>query len=169
MWEAFKTQTDPSVPHNEAAAEETVLVKRTYRFAGEEVTEEKRLPASHPDAIAFLASKKTAHEPPAADTATPTAAPSNAVRPSVGPRKKKSSLAAMSAAATGKPGKINTLEKSAMDWKKFKEQTADERERDEMEAQTKGGGSGLGSMKGYLERRGFLDRVQDRLEGQKKD
>jgi hypothetical protein len=59
------------------------------------------------------------------------------------------------------------LEKSKMDWNKFKE-TGDDREREEMEAQTKGGGSGLGSMKGYMERQGFLERVQGRLQEQDK-
>lgn len=84
----------------------------------------------------------------------------------------------MSAAASARPTKINTLEKSKMDWDRFKS-TADaaaadaaaaaddgltERERDEMESQTKGGSSGLGSMKGYMERQGFLDRVEERLQ-----
>lgn len=39
-----------------------------------------------------------------------------------------------------------------------------EAERDEMEAQTKGGASGLGNVKGYMERREFLERVEARLE-----
>jgi hypothetical protein len=135
-----------------------VLVKRTYRFAGEVVHEEKMLPASHPEAIAYL-SKQYGTAP---------ASPSIPAKGAPGPRKKKSSLAAMSAAATGKPTKINTLEKSKMDWNRFKDQDADEAERDEMEAQTKGGGSGLGSMKGYMERKSFLDRVQGRVEEQRK-
>ncbi|PWZ00388.1 hypothetical protein BCV70DRAFT_199673 [Testicularia cyperi] len=96
------------------------------------------------------------------------------------PRKKKSSLSALSAAATGKPVKLNTLEKSKLDWDRFKS-SADatlnsqgtgagagrlsQLERDEIEQQTKGGASGLGNMKGYLERQDFLNRVRDRTQG----
>lgn len=138
--------------------EDFILVKRTYRFAGEVVNEEKLLPASHPDAIAFLSKQRD----------NQSSAPANRSQAALGPRKKKSSLAAMSAAASGKATKINTLEKSKMDWNRFKEQSADEAERDEMEAQTKGGGSGLSSMKGYMERKSFLDRVQSRVEDQRK-
>jgi hypothetical protein len=164
-WKKLKTQGDDTPKASEEKEEAMILVQRTYRFAGEQVNEEKLLPASHRDAIAYLASKKsaTSHQP------TENVQTASAKSLPAGPRKKKSSLAAMSAAAAGgKPTKINTLEKSKMDWNKFKEQTADEREKEEMEAQTKGGGSGVGSMKGYLERQNFLDRVQDRLGEQKK-
>lgn len=154
--------------------EELILVKKSFRFAGETVNEEKFLPASHPDAIAYLSDQKKKNSSSSSpnQSSTSTSAISSS-KPSVasglvGPRKKKSSLAAMSAAVTGKPTKINTLEKSKMDWNKFKDLNASEQERDEMEAQTKGGGSGLGSMKGYMERKSFLDRVEGRLEGQKK-
>jgi hypothetical protein len=52
-----------------------------------------------------------------------------------------------------------------MDWTKFKDTELGEAEKHQLDAQTKGGSSGLGSMKGYMERRNFLERVQDRLEG----
>lgn len=94
-------------------------------------------------------------------------------------RKKKSSLAEMSAAATAKPVKLNTLEKSKADWEAFKgtrdpvdasesgsKDTMSEAEREELEAQTHGGSSGLGSMKGYIHRKEFLDRVHGRLDNQ---
>lgn len=66
---------------------------------------------------------------------------------------------------------MNTLEKSKMDWEGWKGATAadkaalTEREREEMESQTKGGGAGGGSMAGYLGRRDFLERVKDRTNG----
>jgi len=94
-------------------------------------------------------------------------------------RKKKSSLAEMSAAATAKPVKLNTLEKSKADWEAFKgtrnpvdasesgsKDTMSEAEREELDAQTHGGSSGLGSMKGYIHRKEFLDRVHGRLDDQ---
>ena len=70
-------------------------------------------------------------------------------------RKKRSSLAEMSAAVTAKPVKLNTLEKSKLDWEAYKgtrksdiSDTMTEAEREELDAQTHGGGSGLGSIKG---------------------
>lgn len=166
VWKSLQDhKVEATTLPNDGSKEEMVLVKKQYRFAGEEVKEEKLLPASHPEAIAYLANLKKEASPSIAITVEGTkVAPSSIpVKATVGPRKKKSSLAAMSAAATGKPVKINTLEKSKMDWNKFKDQTVDEREREEIEAQTNGGSSGLSSMKGYMERKSFLDRVQDRL------
>ncbi|MCO5589616.1 hypothetical protein L7F22_043584 [Adiantum nelumboides] len=141
--------------------EEMVTVLRTYKFAGEEVVKEERLPASDPFAKQYLAKQAQANL---------SSTTSSSSRPTPGPRRKKGGgLAAMSAAATGKPDKLNTLEKSKMDWTKYKDSNLGEHERHEMDAQTKGGSSGLGSMKGYMERRNFLERVQDRLEGQERE
>lgn len=88
-------------------------------------------------------------------------------------KKRKSNLAEMSAAVTAQPVKLNTLEKSKLDWEAHKgtissdgRPTMSAEEREELEAQTSGGGSGLGDVKGYLHRRDFLDRVQDRLTAQ---
>ena len=44
-----------------------------------------------------------------------------------------------------------------------------EEERDELESQTHGGGSGLGSIKGYIHRKEFLDRVHERIESQEQE
>lgn len=92
-------------------------------------------------------------------------------------KKRKSQLAEMSAAATAQPVKLNTLEKSKLDWESFKgtvptsegTETMTDAERDELEAQTHGGGSGLGNVKGYLHRKEFLDRVHNRLDTQEYD
>lgn len=62
-----------------------------------------------------------------------------------------------------------------MDWEAYKgntslpnekKETMSASEREELEAQTQGGGSGLGDVKGYLHRKEFLDRVQDRINAQ---
>ncbi|WFC99125.1 hypothetical protein MYAM1_001864 [Malassezia yamatoensis] len=87
-------------------------------------------------------------------------------------KKRKSQLADLSAAATNQPVKLNTLEKSKLDWEQYKgshvassdSHTMSEAEREELDAQTQGGGSGLGNVKGYLHRKEFLDRVKDRLD-----
>lgn len=89
-------------------------------------------------------------------------------------KKRKSQLADLSAAATAQPVKLNTLEKSKLDWEAYKgniaqaenRDTMSAEEREELEAQTKGGGSGLGDVKGFLHRKEFLDRVHDRLDTQ---
>ena len=89
-------------------------------------------------------------------------------------KKRKSNLADLSAAATAQPVKLNTLEKSKLDWEAYKgnikqtenRDTMSTEEREELEAQTKGGGSGLGDVKGFLHRKEFLDRVHDRLDTQ---
>lgn len=167
-WNLLKNESEKVKPDAKDKAEDMVLVKKTFRFAGETVNEEKLLPASHPDAIAYLSSQSNSTSNIISTPASTSSSRKPPLPGPIGPRKKKSSLAAMSAAATGKPTKINTLEKSKMDWNKFKNQNASEQDRDEMEAQTKGGSSGLGSMKGYMERKSFLDRVEGRLEGQKK-
>ncbi|KAL4402668.1 Swr1 complex protein [Malassezia pachydermatis] len=92
-----------------------------------------------------------------------------------GRKKRKSLLGEMSAAITSQPKKLNTLEKSKMDWEAYKgntslpnekKETMSASEREELEAQTQGGGSGLGDVKGYLHRKEFLDRVQDRINAQ---
>ena len=89
-------------------------------------------------------------------------------------KKRKRQLADMSAAVTSTPVKMNTLEKSKLDWEAFKGNIATEdnrstmsaAERDELDSQTQGGGSGLGDVKGYLHRKEFLDRVHGRLDQQ---
>lgn len=89
-------------------------------------------------------------------------------------KKRKSRLADMSADITAQPVKLNTLEKSKLDWEAYKgnimqtegKETMSTAEREELEAQTHGGGSGLADVKGYLHRKEFLDRVHDRINTQ---
>ncbi|CBQ69150.1 conserved hypothetical protein [Sporisorium reilianum SRZ2] len=158
--DATATQAAQSSSSATAHTEEMVSIPTTYKFAGELHTSTRLVPRSHPDAVKYLSSQSTSALP------SPSAAATAAPRPPPpGPRRKKtSSLAALSAAATAKPTKLNTLEKSKLDWDSYKGDTAklSQQELDELEHQTKGGGKGLGDMKGYLERRDFLDRVKDR-------
>lgn len=174
IWKSIQTGKDTKEePKSSTSQEEMVTILRTYKFAGEEIVKEEKLPASDPFAKQYLA--KQAQTQAKAENVLSSIASANSIAtssrplPPPGPRRKKGGgLAAMSAAATGKPDKLNTLEKSKMDWTKYKDSTLGEQERFEMDAQTKGGSSGLGSMKGYMERRNFLERVQDRLEGQER-
>lgn len=166
-WEAMKAPetTDTADAPNRstpsalaaAAGEDMIAVPTTFSFAGEVQASTRLLPRTHPDAIAYLSQSASKFPAP------PVAAA--AARPAPGPRRKKtSSLAKLSAAATAKPTKLNTLEKSKLDWDSFKhDRTAmSQQERDQLDAQTTGGSRGLGDMKGYLDRRDFLDRVHER-------
>ena len=206
-WQAFKDdEKDEKLSRKQLDGEELVRVERTYRFAGETVVEENLLPASHPDAVAYLDREKAnegsdsgamdgvgagtdtcvdTKEPVTAPGATSSAATAGASIPKAkfesalksgarpGPKKRKgSSLAALSAAATAVPVKLNTLEKSKLDWEKFKGGSAgntallSKEEREEMEKQTRGGGSGLGDMRGFIDRKDFLERVEKRQQDQ---
>lgn len=182
-----------------------VKVIETYRFAGEDLVKERLLPADHPDAIAYLKKQSSStakslnpskpaqeSQPLSSSIASSIAGPSKMPSPTpiaapAGPRRKKQSKLATLAAAGTQPKKMNTLEKSKMDWVSWKEgdpnpsatgaqQTQGngdgqargsdgltEREREEMDQQTKTG-AGSGSMAGYLGRRDFLERVRDRTE-----
>ncbi|CCF50888.1 uncharacterized protein UHO2_04421 [Ustilago hordei] len=157
-------------PKDGLRQEEMISIPHTYKFAGEVYTTTRLLPRSHPDAVKYLtqsaaASANSSSAPCPALSSTPATSTASASRPPPGPRRKKgSSLAALSAAATSKPTKLNTLEKSKLDWDQYKGNSAQlsQQELDELENQTRGGGKGLGDMKGYLERKDFLDRVKDR-------
>lgn len=167
IWKEIQTEKGGE-ERTSSKMQEMVRIIRTYRFAGEEVKEEKLLPASDPEAKAYLLAeqkKRTANANAAGSTSGSSSTASKPVT-QTGPRKRKiGGLAAMSAAATAKPAKLNTLEKSKMDWTSFKDKELGDAEKHQLDAQTKGGGCGLGSMKGYMERRDFLERVQDRLDG----
>lgn len=87
-----------------------------------------------------------------------------------GLRKRASKLSALAASAESNAGKkMNTLEKSKMDWEGWKQQgskSQSQRELDEMEEQTRTGSGVAGnSMSGYLGRKDFLDRVRNRTGG----
>ncbi|CDU22235.1 uncharacterized protein SPSC_00865 [Sporisorium scitamineum] len=175
--DASTSQLAQSGSSTTATTEEMISIPTTYKFAGELHTSTRLLPRSHPDVIKYLASQSASSNSAAttssalpSETSKSTPAPASAAGatprpPPPGPRRKKGSLlAALSAAATAKPTKLNTLEKSKLDWDSYKGDTEklSQQELDELEHQTKGGGKGLGDMKGYLERRDFLDRVKDR-------
>lgn len=157
----MQTAPDAVPPKTEqaVASGDMISVPHTYKFAGEMHTSTKLLPRSHPEAVSYLASLSSS-------SSTQSIANAQKPIPRPGPRKKKSSLASLAAAAsTAKPTKLNTLEKSKLDWESFKQTPSGgltQQERDEIEQQTKGGASGLGNMKGYLERQDFLDRVRGR-------
>ncbi|KAH0610463.1 uncharacterized protein H6S33_011990 [Morchella sextelata] len=135
--------------------EETVTISRTYTFAGQEHTEHKVVPRDSQEAQAYLASLPAPSSTPSTPT---TAANTQGTKPRRAAPKKRVS-AFDSAAAARKPHtppaqKMNTLEKSRLDWAGFvdKEGIGEELRRHKM------------GEKAYLERQAFLGRVEERGE-----
>ncbi|CAO1622999.1 unnamed protein product [Parajaminaea phylloscopi] len=126
--------------------------------------------SSESEAAASQSSEAVAQST-AAQSVTTSQPPSRRPPPMAGRKKRTSKLSALAAAADTSSGrKMNTLEKSKMDWDDWKQQGTDaasaprsQREMDEMEEQTRTGSAVSGnSMSGYLGRKDFLERVRDR-------
>ncbi|KAF3926154.1 hypothetical protein ABW21_db0202692 [Orbilia brochopaga] len=138
-----RTETTATIP---ADKDGMVTIKRTYEFAGETITEEKQVPANSFEARAYLSSLQ--------NVAAPSTSASNTPKPLRRPMRKASKFdPGIGGAAAKKATKLNSLEKSRLDWAGFvdKEGIGDELDRKRRE----GGDS-------YLERQDFLGRVGHR-------
>ncbi|KAI0367496.1 hypothetical protein BV20DRAFT_1123468 [Pilatotrama ljubarskyi] len=169
---AFKASLSAAQPSASAAPQNVKIIKR-YRFAGEEVTEVKEVPADSQEAKQWplwRPSDDTSEPPTATEQPPPThsgsaipvastsASPGgSSVKPPAkrpGPRKPKTTLAPIPKKQPVK--KLTTLDKSAMDWRAHVEGDGDSSVKDELEANRRGGG--------YLEKVEFLQRVEARKE-----
>jgi hypothetical protein len=147
-----------------ATGEKMITVKTTYEFAGKTTTEEKLVAASSETARIYLSSSSSVVASPAESGDDSTGCGTRPARRP--PPKKRASVFDAAAAARSKqpaPVKINTLEKSRLDWAGFVDK---EGIGDDLKKWNKG-------EKGYLDRQAFLGRVvenQDRQwkEGNKK-
>ncbi|KAJ8097397.1 bucentaur or craniofacial development-domain-containing protein [Lipomyces tetrasporus] len=151
--------------------EDMITITETYEFAKNIITKEKKVPRNSTEGQAYL--KKQAEREEAEHSSVASSAAESSVTPSGsstqqsatksklggGPRKRKgSSLEAI--AAQGKPKKLNTLEKSKLDWQGFVQEEGIE---DDIRRHNKGG---------YLHKQDFLSRVEEKRyadlkEGQK--
>lgn len=144
LWKKLneKPAIETAVPVSIAPAptEDTIIIKRTYEFAGQTITEEKEVPKDSAEAKAYLAS---IHTPTSSSN---TAAAQSAKPAARRPVKRKSNLEEM--AKGGKPAKLNVLEKSRLDWAGFvdKEGINDDLKRFNKD--------------GYVERQEFLKRTR---------
>ncbi|KAI5801123.1 bucentaur or craniofacial development-domain-containing protein [Geopyxis carbonaria] len=129
--------------------EKMVKIKSTYEFAGQTITEEKLVPASSMTARAHLSS--SASDPQ-------TSLDQNAPKRRAPPKKRASAFdsAAASRAKPIAPTKLNTLEKSRLDWAGFVDK---EGIGDDLQKFNKGD-------KGYLDRQAFLGRVDENRDKQ---
>ncbi|OBZ79870.1 SWR1-complex protein 5 [Grifola frondosa] len=179
LWAEFQASV-AAAPQRPRSDSETRMVKieKRYRFAGEDITEVKEVPAdsqeakqwplwnppdegsaSQPPAPASASSNADApvagtSSPSTSASATPVAVPAKPPARRVGPRKSKTILAPLPKKQSAK--KLTTLDKSAMDWRAHLEAEAQSGVKDELEANRRGGG--------YLEKVEFLQRVEARKE-----
>lgn len=142
-----------AVPAEASIAEEMILIKRTYEFAGETVAEEKQVPKSSAEARLYLAA--------VAAQQSPTPSTPNKKPPLRRPKKRTSMFEPppgdsplSTPGAKGKGTKLNTIEKSKLDWAGYVDK---EGIKDELE--------GAGKAKdGYLGRMDFLDKMSAKRE-----
>lgn len=161
---ASNNATAPSATHPSATgrpsallqpapeAEETITIKRTYEFAGEIMTEEKIVPASSEEARVYLANQNTP-KPQSASTST-------LAKPALRrPTKRKSMFASTGSADVAKGPKLNTLEKSKLDWAAHVDQEGMAEELSEARR----------AKDGYLGRQDFLGRMDARRDDELKN
>ncbi|GAO51985.1 BCNT-domain-containing protein [Saitoella complicata NRRL Y-17804] len=138
--------------HDEGA--HLIKIKRTYEFAGETITEEIEVPADSASARAYLASTKfPTTSSSVSTTPTPSLAASTSASTASGtlppkrdpPRKR---VSALESASTKAP-KLNTLEKSRLDWASYvdKEGISEELKKHNKD--------------GFVEKQGFLRRAEE--------
>ncbi|KAJ5162063.1 hypothetical protein N7492_007455 [Penicillium capsulatum] len=157
---------DQNVPESEdqprpsKGAEQMIKIKRTYEFAGEKITEEKVVPKDSAEAKAFLSSGENVEyadvdEAKAADTTGNLRRPLRKISrfdPNpTGVIKKSWEKQPAEVGADGARGpKINTVEKSRLDWAQYVDQAGI---KDELRVHSK-------AKEGYIGRMDFLGRVE---------
>ncbi|KAK1139392.1 swr complex subunit [Aspergillus melleus] len=166
--QAPHTEEPPTAQPKSKYAEEMVKIKRTYKFAGEMITEEKLVPKDSAEAKIYLASGNDAETVPVSD---PDAERENAKaalnlrrplrrlsrfdpNPTGSIKKSWEKQPAVTAQAAGteenaRGPKINTVEKSRLDWAAYVDQAGI---KDELTVHSK-------AKEGFLGRMDFLDRV----------
>lgn len=134
--------------------DDKILIKRTYEFAGETITEEKQVNKSSAEARLYQAAVAAQQ-----NTTTSTPLKKNPLRR---PKKRTSMFepppddsALSTPGAKGKGTKLNTIEKSKLDWAGYVDK---EGIKDELEGAEK-------AKDGYLGKMDFLDKMSAKREG----
>ena len=149
---ATNASTEQGTSNN---AEEMITIKRTYVFAGDTITEEKVVPKSSAEAKLYLSSQ-------ARDGQNGSAASQTSKPPLRRPKKRASlfepnpagTVKGLDAKSSNKGPKLNTIEKSKMDWAGFVDK---EGIKDDLDTHGKG-------KEGYLGRMDFLGRSEAKRE-----
>ncbi|RHZ50023.1 putative Swr1p complex component (Swc5) [Aspergillus thermomutatus] len=165
----------PSTDSKPQYTEEMVKIKRTYKFAGETITEEKIVPKDSAEAKLFLANGESAETVTDADVEHAANAkdalklrrplrkisrfdpnPTGAIKKSW----EKQPTAEITGQTENVSGpKINTVEKSRMDWAAYVDQAGI---KDELKVHSK-------AKEGFLGRMDFLDRVGAKREEERRN
>ncbi|KAI9802155.1 MAG: swr complex subunit [Piccolia ochrophora] len=143
--EIEKKSNSASIVPESSNQEEMITIKRAYDFAGETITEEKQVPKSSAEARLFLESQQQASPSP---------------KPALRRPKKRVSMFEPNPSGTvkglannshtNKGPKLNTIEKSKLDWAGFVDR---EGIKDELDVHSR-------AKEGYLNRMDFLGRVE---------
>ncbi len=138
------------------STETMITIKRTYIFAGETITEEKLVPKSSAEARLYLQSLQEGNNSSAPVTKPPLRRPKK--RTSMFEPNPDGMVKGLTPAGGNKGPKLNTIEKSKLDWAGFvdKEGIAEE-----LDDATK-------AKEGYLGRMDFLGRVEAKREEEMK-
>ncbi|GKZ78039.1 swr complex subunit [Aspergillus niger] len=169
--EATPSAQEPQTKYTE----EMVKIKRTYKFAGEMITEEKIVPKDSAEAKLFLAGEKDAETVTAADVDNaanakdalklrrPLRRPSRFDPNPTGSIKKSWEKQPITEATAGQENargpKINTVEKSRLDWAAYVDQAGI---KDELNVHSK-------AKEGFLGRMDFLDRVGAKIDEERRN
>lgn len=141
-----RTETEHAI-NKASTGEEMISIKRTYAFAGEAITEEKIVSKSSAEARLYLQSQQT----------DPDHVSKPGIQTPLRRPKKRASMFEPSSEGSGqapnvnkgKGPKLNTIEKSKLDWAGYVDK---EGMKDELDGAEK-------SKEGYLGKKEFLDRV----------
>ncbi|KAJ6121145.1 hypothetical protein N7523_005425 [Penicillium sp. IBT 18751x] len=159
--EPAKTNTEdpsPPKPHDNARhgqyEQQMVKIKRTYKFAGEMITEEKTVPKDSAEAKAFLSSGENVEltevdSVPSRNLRRPLRKISRFDPNPTGTIKKNWEKQVVEADKDASGPKINTVEKSRLDWAQYVDEAGI---KDELRTASK-------AKEGYIGRMDFLGRV----------
>jgi len=152
-----KASAAPSLQAQEA--EPTVLIKRTYDFAGQTMTEEKRVFASSAEAKLYLAELERQKEAASNTSSTSTNGPSSTKPPLRRPKKRASMFGNNFNSEAQGTKKLTTLEKSKLDWAQHVDQHGISEELDEHSK----------AKDTYLGRMDFLGRMEAKREDEARE
>ncbi|KAI9667035.1 MAG: swr complex subunit [Trizodia sp. TS-e1964] len=131
-----------------APEDDMVKISRSYDFAGETIREEKLVPKASAEARLYLESLQSTSEPPAKKNPPGLRRPKKRV--SMFEPNPDGIVKGLPASASSKPNKLNTVEKSKLDWAGFVDKEGIATELDEHSR----------AKDGYLGRMDFLGRVE---------
>lgn len=147
--------------NNDEDESDTIVIKRSYEYAGETILEDKVVPRYSAEAKAYLSSLKLKEDQknkqvvnnkikiPSTKVSKPTAEILNTNKPKILIRRRKKKVSIVDSILKGKGlVKINTLEKSRLDWANYVDKN---QLNDELKKHNKDG---------YLSKMDFLNKVE---------